>query len=403
MPQPTIFVAATRQHVGKTTVSLALMSGLQKRFNKVGFLKPVGQQHLPVRDESGNQLRVDKDVQVMKEYFKLDHVPYSAMSPVIIPSGYTARYIDGEVSNEAQCAAIRRAHETISSGSDVVLAEGTGHVGVGSVVEVSNARAAAMMGAEVVLVANGGIGKAFDELEMNRMMFAHEGVRVRGVVLNKVLPDKVEYVRSKMGRLLEQRWGVPLLGVVPELSYLSKPTLAELEKALDGDLLAGHRCRSLHYGVENSFLVTTGLRRFLRRAFEQRSPSEWRRPLFVTHVTRDDLLLGYLAQHQRLMTAQGGAVDGPRDWAGAMVLSTGASKGFPDKEAFPDDTEPLTYLTQMAKDSDAPVLITRYGTLDALHIIESYTAKHSIHDTARVSAAVAHYEPNIDFDALLQG
>jgi len=138
MQQPTIFVAATRQHVGKTTVSLALMSGLQKRFNKVGFLKPVGQQHLPVRDESGNQLRVDKDVQVMKEYFKLDHVPYSAMSPVIIPSGYTARYIDGEVSNEAQCAAIRRAHETISSGSDVVLAEGTGHVGVGSVVEVSN-------------------------------------------------------------------------------------------------------------------------------------------------------------------------------------------------------------------------------------------------------------------------
>lgn len=32
---------------------------------------------------------------------------------------------------------------------------------IGSVVEVSNARAAAMMGAEVVLVANGGIGKAF--------------------------------------------------------------------------------------------------------------------------------------------------------------------------------------------------------------------------------------------------
>ena len=68
-----------------------------------------------VRDESGNQLRVDKDVQVMKEYFKLDHVPYSAMSPVIIPSGYTARYIDGEVSNEAQCAAIRRARSSVSN------------------------------------------------------------------------------------------------------------------------------------------------------------------------------------------------------------------------------------------------------------------------------------------------
>ena len=31
-----LFVAAVRQHVGKTTVSLALMNGLRKRFGKVG-------------------------------------------------------------------------------------------------------------------------------------------------------------------------------------------------------------------------------------------------------------------------------------------------------------------------------------------------------------------------------
>lgn len=38
-----IYVAATRQHVGKTSVSLALISGLQKRVGRVGFVKPVGQ------------------------------------------------------------------------------------------------------------------------------------------------------------------------------------------------------------------------------------------------------------------------------------------------------------------------------------------------------------------------
>ena len=42
-PRP-IFVAATKQHVGKTSVSLSLMSGLKKRFKKVGFIKPVGQE-----------------------------------------------------------------------------------------------------------------------------------------------------------------------------------------------------------------------------------------------------------------------------------------------------------------------------------------------------------------------
>eukprot|EP00965_Chrysotila_dentata_P219714 6191307-Pleurochrysis_carterae.AAC.3 len=53
MPRP-LFVAATRQHVGKTTVSLALMAGLQKRFNKVGYIKPVGQQHVEVKDGNLN-------------------------------------------------------------------------------------------------------------------------------------------------------------------------------------------------------------------------------------------------------------------------------------------------------------------------------------------------------------
>lgn len=34
-----------RQHVGKTTASLGIISGLKKRFKNVGFIKPVGQQH----------------------------------------------------------------------------------------------------------------------------------------------------------------------------------------------------------------------------------------------------------------------------------------------------------------------------------------------------------------------
>jgi AAA domain len=73
--QRPIFIAATRQHVGKTTVSLAMMSGLKKRFNKVGFIKPVGQQHVKVRSENQNgELRVDKDVCLVKEHFHLDHL-----------------------------------------------------------------------------------------------------------------------------------------------------------------------------------------------------------------------------------------------------------------------------------------------------------------------------------------
>ena len=235
MPKP-IFVAATRQHVGKTTVSLALMSGLQKRFEKVGFIKPVGQQHIPVMNSQGKEIRVDKDTQVMKEFFSLGHIEYADMSPVIIPKGYTSRYIDSEINSDAQVEAIRRSFAAQSAASDVVLVEGTGHVGVGSIVELSNAKAAALVGADVVLVTNGGLGKAFDELEMNRQMFANEGVKVRGVVLNKVMPQKVAQVREKMGKVMMERWGVPLLGVVSDLPYLGYSSLRDIEHALEGNL-----------------------------------------------------------------------------------------------------------------------------------------------------------------------
>jgi dethiobiotin synthetase len=42
------------------------------------------------------------------------------------------------------------------------------------------------LNAEMILVANGGLGSTFDELELNRCMCKEYGVKIRGVLLNKV-------------------------------------------------------------------------------------------------------------------------------------------------------------------------------------------------------------------------
>lgn len=150
--QRPIFVAATRQHVGKTTVSLALMSGLAKRFSKVGFLKPVGQQHVQVQDASNQTLRVDKDVVLMREHFHLEHLDYRHISPVIIPSGYTRKYVDGEIDFDHQLQQVHTAMKHVHDNSDVVLIEGTGHCAVGSIVGLNNAKVASQLGADMVLM-----------------------------------------------------------------------------------------------------------------------------------------------------------------------------------------------------------------------------------------------------------
>ncbi|MDI6606006.1 MAG: AAA family ATPase, partial [Candidatus Omnitrophota bacterium] len=49
-----IFIAATKQNDGKTTVSLGLIRNFQETFKRVGFIKPIGQRYL---EEEG--LKVD--------------------------------------------------------------------------------------------------------------------------------------------------------------------------------------------------------------------------------------------------------------------------------------------------------------------------------------------------------
>ena len=71
-------------------------------------------------------------------------------------------------------------------------------------------------------------------------------------------------------------------------------------------------------------------------------------------------------------------------------------------EAPASDFEFSGYLKQMAADTNAPVLVTSLGPVDSLEAIKSYQPKNNVDNFARVAAAIAHYEPCIDFEALLE-
>ena len=64
--------------------------------------------------------------------------------------------------------------------------------------------------------ANGGLGKAFDQLELNRVLCEQNNVRIAGVIINKVIPEKYEQTKHYMEKAMMQTWGIPLLGCVPD-------------------------------------------------------------------------------------------------------------------------------------------------------------------------------------------
>src|SRR6187551_2520889 len=204
---PRVFIAATRQNDGKTTTSLGLIAALQPYFPRIGYIKPVGQRFVEIEEQ-----KIDEDTVLMDSVYRLN-CPLVDMSPIAIEPDFTRKYLQSS-NRDALVRKIEKAFDRVAWEKDFVLCEGSGHAGVGSVFDLSNAQVAKVLGAKVIIVTRGGIGKPIDEVALNQALFEKEGVQIIGVIVNKVMPDKVDYVTEFVGKGLRRR-GLPLLGVIP--------------------------------------------------------------------------------------------------------------------------------------------------------------------------------------------
>lgn len=217
--------------------------------------------------------------------------------------------------------------------------------------------------------------------ELNRVLCQHYDVPIAGVVINKVLPDKYEQTKHYMAKALNDQWGVPLLGCVPDRPFLGCPALADLERLFKSELVCGFDHRYRHYNVKDMNLITTSLTRFLEN-IRTKHP----RTLYICHVTRDDIILGFMAEYQRNRREE----ERPFE---AALLVCGRKGKYQMAEEVKDMFEGL---------DGAPVLVVEYSTHEAMKLIHDYTPKLNIDDKNRVRKAVEHYEPYIDFEELLR-
>jgi uncharacterized protein len=226
---PRVFIAATRQNDGKTTVSLGLIAALQRGFPRVGYIKPVGQRFVEIEEQ-----KIDEDTVLMDSVYRLN-CPLVDMSPIAVEPDFTRRYLQSS-NNEALVKKIQNAFDRVAWEKDFVLCEGSGHAGVGSVFDLSNAQVARILGAKVIIVTQGGIGRPIDEVSLNQALFEKERVEIIGVIINKVLGTKVDYI-TDFARRGFKRKGLELLGVIPHQQMLSSPTVDLIREELQAEVL----------------------------------------------------------------------------------------------------------------------------------------------------------------------
>lgn len=274
---PRIFIAATRQNDGKTTASLGLIAALQQYFPRIGYIKPVGQRFVEIEEQ-----KIDEDTVLMDSVYGLN-CPLVDMSPIAVEPDFTRKYLQS-ANNEALVKRIKKAFDRVAWEKDFVLCEGSGHAGVGSVFDLSNAQVARTLGAKVIIVTQGGIGKPIDEVALNQALFEKEGVEIIGVILNKVLGSKVDYVADFARKGLKRK-GLELLGVIPHQRVLSCPTVDLVREELGAEWLNDppHRRRLVTDVVVGAMSAQNATKYFRRDA------------LLITPGDREDIILAVQA------------------------------------------------------------------------------------------------------------
>lgn len=205
-------------------------------------------------------------------------------------------------------------------------------------------------------------------------------MKLAGVIVNKVRPDKYEQTKNYLSRAL-QRWDVPLLGCVPDRPYLGHPALMDLERIFKDDMISGAKHRFRHYTVNDISVATTSLTVFLSGLREKPA-----RTLYLCHATREDIVLGFLGEYTRCKRLG-------IPFEAALIICG-------DREKFQITSE-LKELIEVHQD-DVPILLSPFTTHHSMELIHRYTPKLNINDLSRVIAACNHYETYIDYDRLLQ-
>jgi len=358
-----LYIAATEQHAGKTTVCVGLYKVAQERGYKTCFIKPVGQRYVMEGDE-----KVDEDALLFKHGMGAPG-DVKDLSPVTIPRGFTRQYIFNR-DPESVHGPILEAVARLEDDHDLLIIEGTGHAGVGSVVDSSNAQVARLLDSQCVIVSGGGIGRCIDELCLNRALFDRHGVPIVGAVINKVFEEKYDHVSAAVRQGLSNN-DIDCLGVIPYRKELTYPTMRQIQE---------------EYGLE----VLCG------------DP-------YLDNEVRDIIVAAMTPQNMITYLSSGCLVVVPGDRVDNIIASINAHL-MKEKDTGPDVAGllltggfvPHLSIVNILCEVDVPVLLTEDDTATGAFEVRSLVAKITPRDVDKMALAASIIEQHVDVDSMFR-
>jgi len=355
-----LFVAATGMNSGKTTTSLSLMHMALKKYQRVGFIKPIG----PKPVEFNGQL-ADKDAVLMARMFgQVADLPL--MSPFVLRQGDTRRIMDGELSRSKVMQQMLDAISELDAKNDFLIIEGAGHTGVGSIFGCNNACIARETGASVLLVTGGGLGNVVDSALMNLALFQKEQARVKAILVNKIIPEKREQTLKYLEMAFEPE-GIQVIGGFNYQPILANPTLRRIAKVLGIKL---HASEKAGQRIVHNIQIGAASAQRVAELLQESS-------LVIVNSSRDELLVTIANLYQ---------IEEYRDKiAGIIIPGVGQ----------------VSHITQRIIDnSGIPYMRAGLTTSSVFEILKDDVSKLTVEDTHKLHLITDLAEKRFNFNAI---
>ncbi|QYO68173.1 phosphate acetyltransferase [Leptolyngbya sp. 7M] len=347
-----LYIVGLEPGSGKALVVLGIMELLSKRVHRLGFFRPV--------IHSG--MEQDNDIELVRGRYP-QNCPYEAHY-ALMDEEVRQLIAAGQYGQLLQ--QIIAAYKHLEQQCDFVVCEGIDSSYIDSAfVDNFDSRAANHLAAPILLVASGANKtpeQVVNTVLTEREAFLQEGCAMVATIINRVVPDQLEQVKAA----LQVNWTFadPIF-VLPDDAMLSKPTIAEIAKAVDAKLIHGDAER-LNHEVMTVKAAAMQLPNFLGRLQEG--------SLVITPGDRSDVILGCLAS---TLSNQSPNVAG-------MVLTGGLN------------LDPRIQQLIQGTRWTAPILSVTSDTYQTATQINEVRAEITPHNARKIASALGLFEAHVD-------
>jgi len=343
-----LIIASLRKGAGKTSIIVGLGRAMGK---KIGYLKPFGDRLLYRKKRLW-----DYDAALVTRIFQL------AENPEEMSIGFDhskLRFMYDEAGIRQKLGEVLANTE---AGKEVVFLEGGRELGYGMSVHLDPISLARFTGGSLLFVVSGDEGTILDDVAFIKAHLHSGEPRLAGVILNQI-QDVEDFRNSYLDSI--RKLEVPVLGLLPLRSELTRLSLAVLAEALFAKVVSGEQ--GLQGIVRNIFVGAMSTDAALRNPFFMKGEK-----LLITSGDRSDMILA--------------ALEG--DTAGIVITN---------------NILPPANILSRASERGVPLLLVAADTYEAARQVDGIERLLTSEDTAKIELLAQMMREHVDLGRVLGG